>query len=339
MCKQNDFNNETADLKVSIITTTFNLIKNKRKDCFIRNIKSVHNQTYKQIEHIIIDGASTDGTIELLKKYANKGWITYYSEPDEGIYDAMNKSLRYAKGKYINFLNSDDYFYDNKAVQRSIEALEKSDADYSYANACVLDDGYDTLWRGNENNLIVGTHYNHQTMFLRTNIFKDLGGFDTSYKIASDSDLEIKLFKNNYKSVYVDSIISGYQAGGISGNKVDEVRKEHSKSYYLNIGKNYNLTERDCYNLWQFRFIKELSLNKQLELLSKIPEELGLRDVFEDYLRIQYKKGKPNKITKYIKLFNLIPIIKITSNNSAQKYYLFSLIPIYIRKRKMKKAD
>ena len=172
-------------------------------------------------------------------------------------------------------------------------------------------------------------------MFLRTNIFKDLGGFDTSYKIASDSDLEIKLFKNNYKSVYVDSIISGYQAGGISGNKVDEVRKEHSKSYYLNIGKNYNLTEKDCYNLWQFRFIKELSLNKQLELLSKIPEELGLRDVFEDYLRIQYKKGKPNKITKYIKLFNLIPIIKITSNNSAQKYYLFSFIPIYVKKRKI----
>lgn len=333
MRKQNDNQNARNYPKVTVITTTFNLIKNNRKDYIDRNIKSVHNQTYKNIEHIIIDGASTDGTVELLEKYSKKGWITYYSEKDFGIYDAMNKSLKYASGKYINFLNSDDYFYDNKAVEKSINKLENSDADYSYGNACILDNGFDTLWIGNESNLITGTQYNHQTMFLKTNILKELDGFDTTYKISADSDLEIKLVKNKYKSVYVDAIISGYQSGGASGQQVEIVRKEHSSSYYKNIGKFYNLTEQDCYNLWQFRFMEELPLNKQLELLSKIPEELGLINIFEDYARRNYKKERPTKIKKYIKIFNLIPILKITSNNKCKKYYLFTFIPI-LKKRK-----
>ena len=333
MCKQNDYNNVADNIKVTIITTTFNLIKNKREKFFIRNLKSLHNQTYKNIEHIIIDGASSDGTLEILKKYQTKGWIKYYSEPDAGIYDAMNKSLNYASGKYINFLNSDDYFYNNKAVEKSIHTLENNNADYSYGNACILDDGFDSLWIGNENFLLIGTHYNHQTMFLKTDILKKFGGFDTNYKISADSDLEIKLFKNKYKSVYVDSIIAGYQCGGISGTHINEVRKEHSISYYINIGEKYNLSLQNCYDLWQFSFIKELPLNKQLLLLNKIPEKLCSKEIFEEYVRKNYTKSKSIKIKKYIKLFNFIPIMKKTSTSNVKKYYLFSFIPIYKKKK------
>lgn len=333
MRRQNDYDNVADNIKVTIITTTFNLIKNKREKFFIRNLKSVHNQTYKNIEHIIIDGASSDGTLEILNKYQAKGWIKYYSEPDAGIYDAMNKSLNYADGKYINFLNSDDYFYDNKAVEKSIFMLENNQADFSYGNACILDNGFDSLWVGNEKFLIAGLHYNHQTMFLKTNILKNIGGFDTTYKISADSDLEIKLFKNNYKSVYVDSIIAGYQCGGLSGTYIDEVRKEHSKSYYLNLGKEYNLSLQDCYDLWSFSFIKELPLNQQLLLLNKIPEELGAKEIFAEYVRRNYTKSRSIKIIQFIKLFNLIPIIKKTSTSSVKKYYLFLFIPIYKKKK------
>ena len=333
MRKQNNFNNVTDNVKVSIITTTFNLIKNNRKELFIRNLVSVHNQTYKNIEHIIIDGASSDGTIELLKKYQDKGWIKYYSEPDSGIYDAMNKSLNYVHGKYINFLNSDDYFYNNKAVEKSIQTLENNNADYSYGNACTLNDGFDSLWVGDEKFLLPGLQYNHQTMFLKTEVLKKLGGFDTNYKISADSDLEIKLFKNKYKSVYVDSIIAGYQCGGLSGTYIDEVRKEHSKSYYLNLGKEYNLSLQDCYDLWSFSFIKELPLNQQLLLLNKIPEELGAKEIFAEYVRRNYTKSRSIKIIQFIKLFNLIPIIKKTSTSSVKKYYLFLFIPIYKKKK------
>jgi len=79
---------------VTIVTITFNLIKAGREKTFRQCLESVHNGTYKNVEHIVIDGASKDGTLDLIKEYANKGWVKYISEPDSGIYDAMNKGVR-----------------------------------------------------------------------------------------------------------------------------------------------------------------------------------------------------------------------------------------------------
>ena len=101
---------------VTIITITYNLIKDGREAYFRECVESVHNQCYGNFEHIIIDGASDDGTIDLLNEYAQKGWIKYYSEPDNGIYNAMNKGIEKANGKYIVFLNSDDYFSSVTAI-------------------------------------------------------------------------------------------------------------------------------------------------------------------------------------------------------------------------------
>ena len=91
--------------KVTIVTVVYNLIENGREQYFRQCLESVHKQLYQNIEHIVIDGASNDGTIDLLEEYNKKGWIKYYSEPDTGIYDAMNKGIEKATGKYIVFLN------------------------------------------------------------------------------------------------------------------------------------------------------------------------------------------------------------------------------------------
>ncbi len=91
--------------KVTIVTITYNLIKAGRTDSFKQAVESVHRQNYDNIEHIIIDGASTDGSKELIEEYVKKKWVICFSEPDKGIYDAMNKGIQKASGEYIAFLN------------------------------------------------------------------------------------------------------------------------------------------------------------------------------------------------------------------------------------------
>lgn len=110
---------------ITIVTITYNLIKAGREQTFRQCVESVHNQTYKNIEHIIIDGASNDGSLDLIKEYEDKGWIKCYSEPDKGIFDAMNKGIRLAKGVYVNFLNTDDYFHDINGVENSVKKVNR----------------------------------------------------------------------------------------------------------------------------------------------------------------------------------------------------------------------
>ena len=123
---------------VTVITVCFNLVSNGRAGQFEQCLRSVHAQDYPQVEHLVIDGGSQDGTLELLQKYAALGWIRYVSEPDSGIYDAMNKGIRLAGGKYVAFLNSDDYWHHRRAVSASVAALEQGNAAFSYAPRTIV---------------------------------------------------------------------------------------------------------------------------------------------------------------------------------------------------------
>ena len=123
---------ENPNCIVTVITTTFNLVKNGRVDFFKQCVESVHSQDYQYIEHLVIDGASSDGSLEIIREYEQKGWLTCISEPDKGIYDAMNKGIRLAKGKYIAFLNSDDFWHDSHGVSESVKALEANQASMAY---------------------------------------------------------------------------------------------------------------------------------------------------------------------------------------------------------------
>ena len=127
--------NESKPL-VTIVTITYNLIKSGREKTFLQTVESIKKQTYDNIEYIIIDGASTDGTIDLVKSLG----LTYYSEKDNGIYDALNKGIARATGKYICFMHSDDFFNNVDAVKLSVEALEKENADFSFAKANFIED-------------------------------------------------------------------------------------------------------------------------------------------------------------------------------------------------------
>ncbi|HDY89306.1 MAG TPA: glycosyltransferase, partial [bacterium] len=117
---------------LSIITVTYNA-----EACLEKTIQSVINQTYKNIEYIIIDGGSSDKTLSIIKKY--KKYIKYcISEPDKGIYDAMNKGIKIAKGDYINFLNAGDFYYENNVLSYLFDNLDKS-VDLLYGDSYLID--------------------------------------------------------------------------------------------------------------------------------------------------------------------------------------------------------
>ena len=189
--------------KVTVVTITYNLLKAGREKTFRQCVESVHNQTYQNIEHIIIDGASNDGTLDMIKEYEEKGWIKCYSEPDKGIYDAMNKGIDKATGEYIAFLNSDDFWHDQRGVEESVKALVEKNADFSYAVCNYL--GENDIPLGKQSP-VMGSFYvkmpaSHQTMFTKRSKMLDLGKFDLQYKSAGDYDFVLRLILSGAKGV------------------------------------------------------------------------------------------------------------------------------------------
>lgn len=203
---------------VTVITITFNCIKYGRKETLIQSIESVQNQDYENFEHIIIDGASSDGTLELLQNYPH---LKVFSEPDNGVYDAFNKGVKRANGKYIVFVNSDDYFSTNKAISLSVDALEKNNADYSYATTYLLDEKNSKrstmrvpkIWKS-----FSKMPFCHQSMFCKVDVLKEIGLFDVNNKITSDYEVYLRLLFGGYKAVEVDEHIVTFRIGGISDN-------------------------------------------------------------------------------------------------------------------------
>lgn len=225
---------------VTIVTATYNLIDSKREKYFRQNLESVHGQTYGNIEHLIVDGASKDGTVEIIKEYADKGWIRYISEPDKGIYEAMNKGIALAHGKYLVTLNSDDFYHNKGAVELSVKALEESGADFSYANFIVVGENQRYIERGQLERFLYIMPFGHPTMFVKTSVLRDEGGFDETLGLPADYDLIIRLILKNYKAVYIDSELVTYRLGGV-GTIIDH-SNEIGKIYLKNFSAFYHFS-------------------------------------------------------------------------------------------------
>lgn len=239
-------NENSTNPLVTIVTATYNLIHSDRIDSFIKCLESVHNQTYSNIEHIIIDGASNDGTIEIIRKYADMGWIKYISEPDNGIYDAFNKGILAANGKYVAFLNSDDYYHDINGITNTLNILVKTDADFSYSSCVIANKAGQQIAINNANihRAFTKVPFMQVTMFTKKEVFLKENLFDTSFKIAADYDLMLKLILKKYKYVFSPYIFATFRAGGASDNSelaLNECATIYYKNYNKFIGvKNFN---------------------------------------------------------------------------------------------------
>lgn len=222
---------------VTVITATFNLVKNERVDFFRQSVESVHAQDYPNIEHLVIDGASSDGTLDIIHEYELKGWLTCHSEPDKGIYDAMNKGVRLAKGKYVVFLNSDDYWHGERGVSASVKALEETGAVLSYADRNVVTEEGELMW---EEYADVGVFLHqmpfcHQTVFTKRDTLLQYNGFDfEAYKSAADYDLITRIILGGEPVVYVPCNFTSFRFGGfsttiaeLSERDCDKIRESH----------------------------------------------------------------------------------------------------------------
>jgi len=214
--------------KVSIITPAFNEIK------VIENcILSVVHQDYNNIEHLIIDGGSEDGTVEVIEKYAtNYKTINWISEADQGIYDAMNKGIRNAEGEYLFFLGADDIFYNNFVLTMIFSTENITDYEFIYGKVLLKSKG---IFYGSEFYLNQLKHLNipHQAILYQSSIFKKLGVYGQKYRLYEDWLMNIKCFKDtSIKKKFLDLPIAIYDDSGISSHQEDaQFRRE--KLFYF----------------------------------------------------------------------------------------------------------
>lgn len=322
---------------VTIVTITYNLIKNNRKDFIIKNIKSVHNQTYKNIEHIIIDGASNDGTLELLKPYEKKGWIKIYSESDNGIYDAMNKGILKSTGEYIVCLNSDDFYYINNAVELEINKIKSDNADLCYANSYVInenDQNQNYIWKGKETfHPLFGTFANHQTLMVKKETLIEHGLFDLDLPTCADNVYMLDMVLKNKKITYLDETIIGFRNNGWSCTIQEQAAKDYLEHFYNTYGKQTGLTFDDCYQCNCKRYLY-LSLQDIEKLGNKIVREDWKREYFEEYEK--YKNENTNTDTNTDTNTNDTDTdtnsntdTNTKTNKRTKKYILLGFIPIY----------
>lgn len=199
---------------LSIITVCLNAEKHLEQ-----TLQSVLSQSYDNIEYIIIDGGSKDNTLNIIRNYENR--IAYWvSEPDRGIYNAMNKGILSCTGEIVYFLNADDYLYDEKVIETVVNYFVENSLKVVFGNIVVVDpsDNF-RLELGKETTIKEikkGIMAPHQGTFMRKEVLIDNNLFDEEYKIAADFELLVKCFIKGYKSLYIDKIIALFRLTGAS---------------------------------------------------------------------------------------------------------------------------
>ena len=234
-------------MKISIITATYNSAQTLG-----HTIESVIRQTYPDIEYIIVDGASTDDTLQIVKRYEPqlRGKMKWLSEKDHGIYDAMNKGIQMATGDIVGILNSDDYFTSNDIIEQLASAFHNESIDAVYGDIHFIRDGqpdkcirYYSSKRFSPVWLRFGFMPAHPSFYCRRKIFKKAGLYKTDYQIGSDYEMMVRLFmKHHIKARYLPIDFVTMRTGGASTRNVrsrlqlikDDVRGCRENGIYTN---------------------------------------------------------------------------------------------------------
>lgn len=229
-------------MKISVITATYNSGKTLRD-----TIESVLNQDYPDIEYIIIDGASKDNTMDIIREYECRfnGRLKWISEPDKGIYDAMNKGIYMATGDVIGILNSDDFYTSNIIVKYIANKLQSSDIDAVYGDIHYVNDDdlkkcvrYYSSKAFKRWQMRLGLMPAHPSFYCRKKLYEKYGGFDLSYKVAADFECLLRLiFVHKIRTQYIPMDFVTMRTGGASTNGLashKQILKDHLKAYKKN---------------------------------------------------------------------------------------------------------
>ncbi|WP_370756996.1 glycosyltransferase family 2 protein [Coprobacter secundus] len=229
-------------MKISVITATYNSGKTLRD-----TVESVLNQDYPDIEYIIIDGASKDNTTDIIREYECRfnGRIKWISEPDKGIYDAMNKGIAMATGDIVGILNSDDFYTSNDVLATVASAFKNNGIDAVYGDIHYVNDDdlkkcvrYYSSKAFKRWQMRLGLMPAHPSFYCRKKLYEKYGGFDLSYKVAADFECLLRLiFVHKIRTQYIPMDFVTMRTGGASTNGLashKQILKDHLKAYKKN---------------------------------------------------------------------------------------------------------
>lgn len=250
-------------MKISIITAVLN-----GGTTIADTVRSVLNQTYKNFEHIIIDGGSTDETVEVIKRYTD-GTAKIISEPDHGIYDALNKGLRVCAGDVVGVLNGDDLYAHDRVLHLVEDVFENRRVDSCYGDLQYIDRN-DTNrvirhWKSSEyrhGKFRCGWMPPHPTFFVKREIYEKFGYFDTNFRIAADYELMLRfLERNRITTHYIPDVLIKMRVGGVSNRSLT----------------NMVLKSYEDYKAWRVNQLNSHFYTILFKNLSKIPQFLPRR--------------------------------------------------------------
>lgn len=220
-------------MKVSVITAVYN-----RADSIANAVQSVQTQTWPDVEHVVVDGASTDGTLQVLQSCLNKAAVLV-SEPDHGIYDALNKGLARASGDVIGLMHSDDFFADAQVLASVAAAFADPAVDAVYGDLDYVAKADPSRiirrWRSGQYSpakLARGWMPPHPTLFLRRSVVERWGGYNTAFKIAADYDAILRYFgQGRIRAVYIPRVLVKMRLGGESNRSLGRIWLKTREDY------------------------------------------------------------------------------------------------------------
>jgi len=246
-------------MKLSLVTVS----KNSERT-IEQTIQSVLSQSYPNIEYIFIDGGSTDGTVDIIKKYEDR--VTYWvSEPDSGIYDAMNKGIKKATGDIVGILNTDDFYANEKVLEKVVQCFEKDkEVDACYGDLVYVKknnpDKIVRYWKTGEYKeklLKYGWMPPHPTLFVRRDVYDRCGLFRTDFSIAADYEFILRILKKcKVKIAYIPEVLVHMRSGGESGRSLGQRIKAW----------------RELYTAWKVNSLRPPFFLVLTRVISKLPQ-------------------------------------------------------------------
>lgn len=234
--------NKTEKIKISIITITYNSEKTLRE-----TLESVRSQKYENLEYIIIDGGSTDGTLAMVKEYSDLVSILR-SEPDKGISDAMNKGILMATGDLIGIIHSDDMLEEGALDRLSLEW--DSSSDVYYGHCMVVDEASNPMHileaKQDLDGLAYGFCMIHPSAFVTKDAYQKYGIFDLRYRCAMDYDLFLRFYRAGAKFKYIDAALAQYRIGGTN---MKYRRKTIDEIHDISVNHGGNRMKAECIRL------------------------------------------------------------------------------------------
>lgn len=222
-------------MKISIITAVYN-----NQHTLRNTLESIISQDYKNIELIVIDGASTDNTISILKEFSDQICVLV-SEQDNGIYDALNKGVALASGDAIGFMHSDDLFYNQYSLGKIVQAFNDHDVDAVYGDLIYVDkentDQVVRYWKSgkySQDQLARGWMPPHPTFYMKRSCYEMYGGFNLQYRIAADYDALLRyLVEGNIRIHYIPEVLVRMRVGGVSNRSLGNMLLKSQEDYRI----------------------------------------------------------------------------------------------------------